>query len=461
MAAVATRGDVDPAGRTPRPPRALAVDKLARRGRRRVASPTTGCASGRTNRARAVDFVTLPYPGLATDFQPILMAMLVTRRGDEHRHGERVRGPVPLRRRAAADGRRHPHRGTSRGDPRGAAVVGGAGARARHPRGRRHGDRGPDGRRRARDRRHAPRRPRATRTSRRSSPRSAPRSGASASSSDASVRRGARGPSRSRAAAVRPASRARGARTPIPASDDPRALGARRERSRSCSRYPAPLRARRPGSGAARAPAALDEVLAAASPSAGLPVTIEVTGLRRRRASELRSPAGRALARARRPRARGRRCSGSLLGRLRGDRLRAGRRRRSRPPCRRAAIGRAALTSDSTRRDGVVVAEDVVPTMCAFVGATDLRDRRRFRHPTRRRAAAARPLRPLPREPADVGADRDGGGVYVRLAGLARRRALACRRRVPASAARRPALDRVLRAVRRRCRCCWPGISRR
>jgi UDP-N-acetylglucosamine 1-carboxyvinyltransferase len=32
-------------------------------------------------RGRAVDFVTLPYPGVATDFQPILMAMLATADG--------------------------------------------------------------------------------------------------------------------------------------------------------------------------------------------------------------------------------------------------------------------------------------------------------------------------------------------------------------------------------------------
>ena len=34
-----------------------------------------------TERARAIDFVTLPYPGVATDFQPILMAMLATAEG--------------------------------------------------------------------------------------------------------------------------------------------------------------------------------------------------------------------------------------------------------------------------------------------------------------------------------------------------------------------------------------------
>ncbi len=73
----------------------------------------------------AIDFVTLPYPGLATDFQPILMAMLAVADGDEHRDRERLREPVPLRRRAPADGRRHPDRGPPRGDPRGPAALGG------------------------------------------------------------------------------------------------------------------------------------------------------------------------------------------------------------------------------------------------------------------------------------------------------------------------------------------------
>ena len=33
------------------------------------------------DRAGAADFVTLPYPGIATDFQPILLAMLSTATG--------------------------------------------------------------------------------------------------------------------------------------------------------------------------------------------------------------------------------------------------------------------------------------------------------------------------------------------------------------------------------------------
>ena len=121
-------------------------------------------------RARAADFVTLPYPGIATDFQPIMLAMLVDGERDEHRHRERLRGPVHLRRRAATDGRGHPDRGTSRGDPGRGAPVRRARARAGHPGGRRDGDRRAHrGRRDARSRTSSTSTG-ATRTSRRSSP---------------------------------------------------------------------------------------------------------------------------------------------------------------------------------------------------------------------------------------------------------------------------------------------------
>jgi UDP-N-acetylglucosamine 1-carboxyvinyltransferase len=40
-----------------------------------------GLRISQTQRARAVDFVTLPYPGIATDFQPVLLAMLATADG--------------------------------------------------------------------------------------------------------------------------------------------------------------------------------------------------------------------------------------------------------------------------------------------------------------------------------------------------------------------------------------------
>jgi UDP-N-acetylglucosamine 1-carboxyvinyltransferase len=79
MAAVATRGDVELVGA-----RAdhleIALSKLADAGAD-VDLTERGVRVRQTDRATALDFVTLPYPGLATDFQPLLMAMLVTATG--------------------------------------------------------------------------------------------------------------------------------------------------------------------------------------------------------------------------------------------------------------------------------------------------------------------------------------------------------------------------------------------
>jgi UDP-N-acetylglucosamine 1-carboxyvinyltransferase len=79
MATVATRGDVELVGA-----RAdhleLALMKLADIGAQ-VDLTEEGIRIRQAERARAVDFVTLPYPGLATDFQPLMMAVLVTADG--------------------------------------------------------------------------------------------------------------------------------------------------------------------------------------------------------------------------------------------------------------------------------------------------------------------------------------------------------------------------------------------
>jgi UDP-N-acetylglucosamine 1-carboxyvinyltransferase len=78
-AAVATRGDVTIEGA-----RAdhldLLLSKLADAGAD-VARTQNGIRVVQVDRPRAIDFVTLPYPGLATDFQPILMAMLAVATG--------------------------------------------------------------------------------------------------------------------------------------------------------------------------------------------------------------------------------------------------------------------------------------------------------------------------------------------------------------------------------------------
>ena len=79
LAAATTRGDVELVGA-----RAdhleLALSKLADAGAQ-IDLTQDGVRVRQAERARAVDFVTLPYPGLATDFQPLLMAMLVTAAG--------------------------------------------------------------------------------------------------------------------------------------------------------------------------------------------------------------------------------------------------------------------------------------------------------------------------------------------------------------------------------------------
>jgi len=78
-AAVATRGDITIAGA-----RAdhldLLLGKLADAGAT-VDRTEDGVRVRQAERPTAVDFVTLPYPGLATDFQPILMAALAVARG--------------------------------------------------------------------------------------------------------------------------------------------------------------------------------------------------------------------------------------------------------------------------------------------------------------------------------------------------------------------------------------------
>jgi len=78
-AAVATRGDV-----TLHAARAdhldLLLAKLADAGASIALTPD-GLRVHQPLRPRAVDFVTLPYPGVATDLQPVLMAMLATASG--------------------------------------------------------------------------------------------------------------------------------------------------------------------------------------------------------------------------------------------------------------------------------------------------------------------------------------------------------------------------------------------
>ena len=78
-AAVATLGDVTIANAHP-DHLDLLLTKLADAGAE-VEMTEAGLRVRQAVRPRAVDFVTLPYPGIATDFQPILLAMLAVADG--------------------------------------------------------------------------------------------------------------------------------------------------------------------------------------------------------------------------------------------------------------------------------------------------------------------------------------------------------------------------------------------
>ena len=79
MAAVAPRGDVELLGGR-QDHLEIPLTKLADAGAS-IEVTEGGLRIRQEDRPRAVDFVTLPYPGLATDFQPILMSTLATAAG--------------------------------------------------------------------------------------------------------------------------------------------------------------------------------------------------------------------------------------------------------------------------------------------------------------------------------------------------------------------------------------------
>ncbi|MGH2596085.1 MAG: UDP-N-acetylglucosamine 1-carboxyvinyltransferase [Actinomycetota bacterium] len=78
-AAVATQGDVTIENARPEHLK-LFLSGIADAGAE-VSVSDAGLRIRQAARARAVDFATLPYPGIATDFQPILLAMLATSDG--------------------------------------------------------------------------------------------------------------------------------------------------------------------------------------------------------------------------------------------------------------------------------------------------------------------------------------------------------------------------------------------
>ncbi len=102
----------------------MALDITCVDGHMRVSAP---------DRLRSIDVATLPYPGIATDYKPLVITMLSVADGVGIVTENLYPGSVPLRRGAAAAGCRRPHEWPPRGGARCAATVGCAGAGARHP----------------------------------------------------------------------------------------------------------------------------------------------------------------------------------------------------------------------------------------------------------------------------------------------------------------------------------------
>ena len=118
-AAVATMGDVTIENARPEHLE-LYLTKLADAGAE-VSFSDDGLRIRQPARARAVDFVTLPYPGIATDFQPILLAMLATADGTSIVTENVFEGRflyVGELRRMGADIRTEGHHAVIRGVPR-------------------------------------------------------------------------------------------------------------------------------------------------------------------------------------------------------------------------------------------------------------------------------------------------------------------------------------------------------
>ena len=170
----------------------LVLAKLADAGADILATER-GIAISMEGRPRAVDFVTLPYPGFPTDLQPQMMALLATAGGTsiatENVFESRFMFVDELNR-MGADIRTEGHHAVIRGVARlSAAPVRALDIRA----GAAMVDRGARGRRRDRDRRHVPRGPRLPGPrgeARRARRRGPPRAGADAGPVVTAPRRG-------------------------------------------------------------------------------------------------------------------------------------------------------------------------------------------------------------------------------------------------------------------------------
>ena len=122
FAATATRGDV-----TVRGGRAehleIALDKLVRSGADIDVLPD-GFRVRMDQRPKSFDVVTLPYPGLATDLQPLAIALLSIADGTALITENLFEGRFNVLRRDRPDGRRRTNRRPSRRGARQAAPVG-------------------------------------------------------------------------------------------------------------------------------------------------------------------------------------------------------------------------------------------------------------------------------------------------------------------------------------------------
>ena len=158
FAAAMTRGDITV--RNARPEHLeIALDKLSATGAV-VEGTDDGFHVSMDRRPTAIDAVTLPYPGLATDLQPVVMALNSVADGAAMITENIFEGRFVFAARADAARRERAHRRAPRHRPRAAAALRCAGACERHP-GRCRADPGRTrGGRRDPRQRHLPRRPR-------------------------------------------------------------------------------------------------------------------------------------------------------------------------------------------------------------------------------------------------------------------------------------------------------------
>ena len=112
LVAGALVGDkVEVANCRPGPPRAGAAAACATRASR-SRWRATACASRRPSGCTPRICETAPHPGYPTDMQAQYMALMTQAEGSVADHRDDLRAPLHARRRAAAHGRRHPHRRT-------------------------------------------------------------------------------------------------------------------------------------------------------------------------------------------------------------------------------------------------------------------------------------------------------------------------------------------------------------